>query len=173
MKHITYLLACLMLLAFTGNAFAADYPAGVSPRTLRKLMRSPAKASALSSVCKSTFTLRSGQGLIKSQISHHIPSGDARAAGYTFICGSICASFPATIYYSDGTQAARVGYYGTYHGNGKPRAYCAAGGAAPCSVSTVSSNARRKRTGASLYLKINSRQCIQFNGSPGARNGGV
>ena len=151
-----------------------EIPEGASARTVRKLIRGAKKKSSLAKVCPSITSFGPGQGLIKSQISHHISPGDPRATGYTYVCCSQCAAaFPVTIYYSDGTQAGRFGYYGRYSANGKPRAYCGAGGVPPCSVSSIYARARGLRTGSDLYLKLNSRQCVRFNGAPGARNGSI
>ena len=150
-----------------------DIPQGADSRTVRKLLRAGKKGN-LAAVCPSIASFRGGQGLIKSEISKHISPSDPRASGYTLVCGSLCpSSFPASFYYSDGTLAGKFGYYGRYSGNGRPRAYCGAGGAPVCSTSAIYSRARGLRTGSSLYLKLNSRQCISFSGAPGARNGSV
>ena len=180
MKKMSVLLLSLFLL-FTPFASAENMsislPEGLNAREARLFTRAakakPKAVSKLKKLCKKIITLRPGQALIKSQISAHIPRGDARASGYTFVCGSLCASFPAPFYYSDGTLAGKLGYYGRYSANGRPRAYCAAGGAPRCSVSSIYAKARRKKTGSYLYLKSNSTTCFKFNGAPGARNGGV
>jgi hypothetical protein len=133
-------------------------------RAARKEARQTTRPRSVSSVCSSSRPL-SGL-LVKSQISHHISSGDPRAAGYTLVCGRSCVQFIADFYYCDGTKAGSFGYYGRWNGNGKARAYGAAGGAPAHSVRAIQATARKKRCGSTLYLKTQRKAkaaCLTFN----------
>jgi hypothetical protein len=120
-------------------------------------------SSGLSRACPTVKTVTGNEFLYKSELSQHISSGDPRATGPTFICNRLCGSFPMPILYSDGTEAARLGYYGTWRVTGKPRAYCGAGGVPTCSNSTLSSQSRRRGRNGKLYVKINRNTCYQVN----------
>ena len=133
-------------------------------RAARKEARQTIRPRSVSSVCSSSRPL-SGL-LVKSQISHHINSGDPRAAGYTLVCGRSCVQFIADFYYCDGSKAGSFGYYGTWSGNGKARAYGAAGGAPAHSVRAIQATARKKKCGSTLYLKTQRKAkaaCLTFN----------
>lgn len=114
------------------------------------------RAGGLSSVCSSSEPV-SGF-LIKAEASNHINNGDPRTSGYSLICGRECAEFIAQVYYCDGTPAASFGYYGkwsrSHGGNGRPRAYGAAGGAPKHSVRLIRAVARRKPCGNNLYVQL-------------------
>lgn len=126
------------------------------------------KKRKLSKVCKSVLPLR--KSLLKNAGGGHITNGDARAAGFAFICGPDCPRrFPLTAYYSDGTQAFRLGYYGKWEGNGRPRAYCAAGGVPICYASAVTKAARSKKRDGKVYISYGDGSCR--SAIPGARNG--
>lgn len=152
-------------------------PDGISNRSLRKMARAknPASnkpASGLASVCKSVVALRGA--LLKNAWPGHINQSDARAAGFAFVCGADCpSSFPVSAYYSDGSLAFKLGYYGRWEGNGKPRAYCSAGGTAYCSASAVTRNARANKRDGKVYLDFGRGKCRsavagQRTGSTGA-----
>lgn len=136
--------------------------------------KTSSKTHPLYQVCSKVLKVTGPEFLYKSEISHHIPGADARASGPTFICNRLCpSSFPASIYYSDGTEAAKLGYYGTWSrshgGTGRPRAYCAAGGASACSNSTMALRSRQrgvngKRRDGKLYVSMGrGRPCYQVN----------
>jgi hypothetical protein len=138
---------------------------GLTMRSLRRMARgrtSPAQAAAaLADVCPTVKNVTGNEFLYKSQISDHISKNDKRAAGPTFICNRLCPSFPASIFYSDGDLATRVGLYGRWKVTGKARAYCAAGGVPACSNSTLNRNARARGRDGFLYIKINSSTCYR------------
>jgi hypothetical protein len=131
----------------------------------------------LAAVCGSYTSILNGQMLIKSEISNHINSGDARATGYTLVCGSQC---PANLrktdfFYANGLYAGSVGYYGTFSGNGRPRLYGAASAAPQHFVNLIAAKARTIGNGK-LYIQISSATgstavCKEFN--PTGRNGGI
>ena len=132
--------------------------------------------SSLSKVCSSVQPLGS-RFLYKAEISPHIPSGDARASGPTLVCNSDCPKFPAEVYYSDGSLAHKLGYYGRWDVTGKARAYCAAGGAPKCFTSQIARNSRaRTRSGrrnGRLYVKMTTAspgRCVEIM-NPAGRNG--
>jgi hypothetical protein len=159
--------------AISTVARADEWPAGMSKREIRKATRAGVSARALKSVCKSVSSIAPGQMLVKSELSNHISApGDSRQGGYTLVCGNQCAKLPASIFYSDGNLAARLGYYGTFSGNGKPRAYCGVG-TPSCNARSIAGVASRKKTGKLLYLQTNpkTKSCKSFNAS--GRNGGV
>ncbi len=147
-------------LAFAGvNASAQE---GLGERSLRKMARGTAGArGGFRAVCPQVKGV-SNEFLYKSTISHHISSGDARASGPTLICNRLCPSFPASVLYSDGSQATRLGYYGRWNVSGKARAYCGAGGVPVCSNSTLARNARARGRDGKLYVKIGS-TCYRVN----------
>ncbi len=137
---------------------------GMNARSLRKMSRGTARANGgLAAVCPKVKSVTGREFLYKSEISHHISKGDARASGPTLVCNRICPKFPAPLYYSDGVEAARLGYYGRWNVTGKSRAYCAAGGAPACSNSTLSRNARARGRDGKLYLRINKTTCYRVN----------
>ncbi len=152
---------------------------GLSARSERKLARAAKNnkkknnpgngngSNAFKKVCPNVVQL-SGI-LIKNAYPGHISQGDPRAPGFAMVCGRSCvSSFPASVFFSDGTLAFKLGYYGRWEGNGQPRAYCGAGGVAMCSVSSVVSNSRKSGRDKSAYLKLNKNTCARF--TPGARN---
>lgn len=142
-------------------------PEGTSQRDLRKIARKGG-GSGLSAVCKNTKPIGA---LLKNASPGHISSGDPRAPGFALICNrSDCPrGFPAKAYYSDGSLAFSLGYYGRWEGNGQPRAYCGTGGAAVCSVSAVSSAARAKGRNGKVYIDFGGKSCRQA--TPGIRQG--
>ncbi len=132
----------------------------------------------LADVCASYTAIGAGQMLIKSEISKHINPGDARATGYTFICGSQCTAKlnKSDFFYANGAYAGSVGYYGRFSGNNKPRLYGAAGGAPQHFASTIARTARTIGNGK-LYMQVSSAStgsatsCKEFN--PTGRNGSL
>jgi hypothetical protein len=108
----------------------------------------------LKDVCKTVKNVSGREFLYKSEISNHIPSSDRRASGPTFICNQVCPSgWPISVFYSDGTVAARLGYYGTWNVTNKARAYCAAGGTPQCYNSRISRDSRRNGRNGKLYVR--------------------
>jgi len=133
----------------------------------------------LDAVCASRSTLATGEFLIKSEISNHIGNkADPRTTGYTLVCAKQCPKNQSKVdfFYSDGTYAGSVGYYGRYHGNGKPRLYGAAGKAPQHFVSLIAPAAASIGNGK-LYMQTSkattgaSTTCKEFN--PTGRNGGL
>lgn len=166
------LLGCFV---FSAIPVFADYPSGLSERSVRKLERAKNKAKKgnkekLAAVCKSITPLK--KALLKNAYPGHINRSDPRASGFAFVCGPDCPrSFPVSAYYSDGTAAFKLGYYGKWEGNGRPRAYCAAGGAPACSTSAVSSNSRKSGRDGKIYLVFDTKAKSCRSATPGARNG--
>jgi hypothetical protein len=142
----------------------------------RKEMRAERAKRALREVCAPDNVVPARGLLIKKTGGGHIPGSDARASGFSLICASNCvSSFPAKVYHCDGSQAFKLGYYGTWSGNGRPRAYCAAGGVGACSVSSVASMSKRKGCGQVGYLDLDGsrgKRCMKIF-VDGRRNGGV
>lgn len=159
------LFLCLLLVSsLPEQGFAQSSITGREIRAARKDARQTVRPRNISSVCSSTKPL-SGL-LVKSEISHHINSGDPRAAGYTLVCGRSCVQFIADFYYCDGTKAGSFGYYGRWDGNGKPRAYGASGGAPAHNVRSIQAVARKKKCGSNLFLKTSRSKksaCLSFN----------
>lgn len=111
----------------------------------------------LAGVCKTVRNVSGREFLYKSEISNHIPNNDRRATGPTFICNQVCPSgWPMSVFYSDGTLAAKLGYYGRWNVTNKPRAYCAAGGTPQCFNSRISQNSRRNGRDGKLYVRTTS-----------------
>lgn len=162
------LLFCLLL------ATIVIIPEVASARTVRKTAR--AKARVLSDVCTASKTKPLNGILVKITAGGHIGSGDARNSGYSIICGPNCASFPANVYHCDGSLAFRMGYYGRYAANGKPRGYCAAGGAPACSVSAIRSRSRALRCNGAGYLDLDGsrgKTCMRLNLNSNRNDGGI
>jgi hypothetical protein len=153
---VSALLCTFGLLAAT--TLHADADTGA--RAARKAARSrtvAANIAAFKKVCATVNTVSSNEFLYKSDISHHISSGDARAQGPTLVCNRVCPQkFPAGLYYSNGALAAKLGYYGRWNVSGQPRAYCATGGAAPCSNTTLARTARARGNDGFLYLQTSA-----------------
>lgn len=140
-----------------GESVAQD---GLSNRSLQKMSRAgdpTASIQGLSDVCGTIRQVTGREFLWKSTISDHINQGDPRASGPTFICNQICPSFPMSFFYSDGTLAGLVGYYGKWNVSGKSRGYCAAGGAPRCFISQINTNSRRSGRDGYVYLQTNKR----------------
>jgi hypothetical protein len=152
------------LMATSATAVSAE-TANPSLRALNNMSRkgSPTVSQmSLGTVCPTVKNVTGNDFLWKSEISNHISQGDPRTSGPTFICGRICASkFPMNFYYSDGTPAGRVGYYGTYRANGRPRAYCAAGGAPKCSIADIAKKSKQSGRNGLLYLKLSQTACYK------------
>jgi hypothetical protein len=127
----------------------------------------------LKSECKTVRSVSGREFLYKSEISNHIPTTDRRASGPTFICNQVCpSSWPISVFYSDGTLAAKLGYYGTWNVTNKPRAYCAAGGTAQCYNSRISRDSRRNGRNGRLYVRTtNGTNSVCYNVSPVGRTG--
>jgi hypothetical protein len=164
------LFVCLITVAFSAQVFA-EYPQGFSQRSIRKIERKAKgnpSASALSDVCKSVTPIHA---LFKSTGGGHI-RGDARESGFSIICSrSECFSFPASAYYSDGTYAFKIGYYGRWVGNGQPRAYCAAGGAPACNAKSITANARAQKRDGKVYIQKSAKTKTCVSADPTRRNG--
>lgn len=128
----------------------------------------PSRRATTSTFTKLCPTVRTEVGnafLYKIEISNHINRGDPRASGPTLICNRECpSSFPASLYYSDGTLAAKLGYYGVWNVTRRPRAYCAAGGAPKCSNRDIQNGARARGRDGNVYLSMGrSRVCYRIN----------
>ena len=178
LRHLAVLVVSIIL--FCDASYAM--PTGVSKRTLRKTARKGVDIAALSDVCSSVSDLENGEFLVKYPASDHISNGDARKPGLSTICASECparirAGGAASVFYVDGTLAAKQGYYGRWNGNGQPRAYCASGGAPACNARSIAAKARRKGESC-LYMQTSSATsgssttCKKFCNILG-RNGGV
>lgn len=127
---------------------------------------------SLGAVCPTIKTVKGNDFLWKSEISNHIGSQDPRASGPTLVCGRICASrFPVSFFYSDGVEAGKLGYYGTYNGNGQPRAYCSVGGAPKCSILDISKKSTQAGRDGYLYLRLSRTTCYKVR--PLGRTGRV
>ena len=147
------IIALSLAVIASGEAAAQE---GLSTRSLQKMGRDgdpTASVQGLGDVCATVRQVTGREFLWKSEISHHINPGDPRATGPTFICNQICPTFPMSFYYSDGTLAGVVGYYGKWNVSGKARAYCAAGGAPQCFISQINTNARRRGRDGYVYLQ--------------------
>ncbi len=157
------LLAGLVLAAALFTTTSPDSMAqdGLSSRSLQKMSRAgdpTASVLDLEDVCTTIKQVTGREFLWKSQISNHITPGDARATGPTFICNQVCPTFPMSFYYSDGSLAGQVGYYGTWRVSGKARAYCAAGGTPQCYINQINTNARRRGRDGFVYLQTGKRK---------------
>ena len=161
------LLSILALGVFVSSTAWADDSSNLSARSIRKMARRgdpTASISAFSDVCRTVKSVIGNEFLWKSVISAHIPSGDARATGPTFICNKKCPpGFPMNFYYSDGRKAGAVGYYGTYSKTGKARAYCAAGGVRQCFISQISSRSRRRGRDGFVYVQLSGSRVTAAN----------
>jgi hypothetical protein len=155
-------LVAVAVMAFALVAVDVSAQEGLSERSLRKMSRGTARAGGgLKAVCRNIRGV-SNEFLYKSQISNHISAGDPRASGPTLVCNRACPSFPASVLYSDGSLATRVGYYGRWNVTGKARAYCGAGGVPVCSNATLARNSRARGRDGKLYVKIGS-TCYRVN----------
>ena len=176
MKKLLVLLALLVGVGFAvpvvADTSSLESIQGINPRTIRKAKRAKQKPNAgdLSKVCKN---IRPFSGaLLKNAWPGHIQRSDPRAPGFALVCASLCPrKFPASAYYSDGSLAFRLGYYGLWEGNHRPRAYCGAGGVGSCSASGVSSAARKSGRDGYVYVDFGAGLCLKAK--PGIRNGGV
>lgn len=184
---IAFLLAGLM--CCVSVAAYAEYPTGLSARSIKKLERQEAKQkkknkknnkkkenkkpnkgnkNGLGKVCGNVQPLK--KALLKNAWPGHINRSDPRAPGFAFVCGPDCPKkFPVSAYYSDGTAAFKLGYYGRWEGNGRPRAYCGAGGVGTCSASGVAKASRQKGRDGKVYLDFGNKSCR--SATPGQRNG--
>jgi len=173
MKCKCLALAVTALWCAMGLVAASAEPHNPSVRSLNKMARRGdplVSMLALAAVCPSVKTVTGSEFLWKSEISHHIYPTDKRAAGPAFICNKVCPKkWPLNIYYSDGTRAARLGYYGTYRTTGKPRAYCATKGAPACSIETISKDSKATGRDRCVYLKTSDNTCYQVK--PVSRTG--
>ena len=133
--------------------------------------------NALANVCTKISPLT--KSLLKNTWPGHIYPPDPRSYGFAFICGRSSAQcpsrWPARVYYSDGTLAFKLGYYGTWSGNGgRPRAYTGTHGARTVKVKNIvkASKAKgkdgKKRDGY-VYIRIKGKKCA--SAIPGKRNG--
>lgn len=163
MKRLALALTVTLATASVTTGFAES--TNPSLRALNNMSRKGApnvSTMSLATVCPTVKNVTGNDFLWKSEISNHINPGDARASGPTFICGRICASkFPMNFYYSDGTLAGKVGYYGTYRANGRPRAYCAAGGAPKCSIADIAKKSKQSGRNGRLYLQLSRTTCYK------------
>jgi hypothetical protein len=155
-------LVAVAVMAIALVAVDASAQEGLSARSLRKMSRGTARAGGgFAAVCPRVKAV-TNEFLYKSTISRHISPGDVRASGPTLICNRACPRFPASVLYSDGSQAARLGYYGRWNVTGKARAYCGAGGVPACSNSALARNARARGRDGKLYVKDGS-TCYRVN----------
>ena len=170
--------SCLVIPTSLASADEASEERSLNrSRTMVRFQREPAKRIAtksFASVCKKVAPI-SGF-LLKNAYPGHIQKSDPRASGFALVCARSCPrKFPVSVYYSDGALAFRLGYYGRWNGNGQPRAYCGAGGVGTCSVSRVTTNARRSSSGGKrdgkIYIDMGNGSCA--SAFPGRRNGGV
>ena len=146
----------LVLAAIAFAPVSSQAQDGLSTRSLQRMSRAgdpTAGVANLSNVCGTIRQVTGREFLWKSEISNHINPGDPRATGPTFICNQICPKFPMAFYYSDGTLAGLVGYYGTWNVTGKARAYCAAGGAPQCFINQIYTTSRRGGRDGFVYLQ--------------------
>ncbi len=161
-----------LVVATPSSSHAED---GLSNRSLQKMSRAgdvTASVQNFRSVCKTVKQVTGREFLWKSEISNHINPGDPRASGPTFICNQLCPSFPMAFYYSDGTIAGAVGYYGTWSVTGKARAYCSAGGTARCFISQINANARRSGRDGFVYLQTTkTKPTVCYKVAPVSRTG--
>ncbi len=151
------IVALFLAASASGEAAAQE---GLSTRSIQKMSRDgdpSASVQGLGNVCGTIRQVTGREFLWKSEISNHINPSDPRATGPTFICNQVCATFPMSFYYSDGSLAGVVGYYGKWNQTGKARAYCAAGGAPQCFISSINTNARRRGRDGFVYLQTNPR----------------
>jgi hypothetical protein len=165
----TVLILPALVLSFSAQAEDPQFPHGFSARSIRALARKGVvEARSLSSVCKSVAPIRA---LLKNAYPGHISLSDSRASGFALVCSrSDCPrKFPAKAYFSDGTLAFSLGYYGRWEGNGQPRAYCGTGGAGKCFVKAVSNNARSGKRDGNVYIDFGNGSCRRA--APGKRNG--
>lgn len=140
-------------------------------------------APGLRKVCARTSKIGDAEMLVKSEASDHITNPlDRRTTGYTLVCNDICPERisrkgKTAFYYSDGVKAGELGYYGTFFGNGKPRAYGAAGGAPQHFAAEISKAASTKGRDGTLYLLMtqvregSATSCKRFNAT--GRTGSV
>lgn len=117
--------------------------------------------TGLSKVCAKVSKVVNGELLVKSEASTHINPNDCRTTGYTLVCGSKCPSSInahgiTALYFSDGTRAAQLGYYGTFAQNGKPRAYGCSNGAPQHYAAKIAVEAKEKGRNGKLYLRMAS-----------------
>lgn len=142
------------------------------PRPTQPTSPPDAAPESLRSVCSSVTEVSPGEMLIKSQASPHINSGDARASGYTVVCGSQCPQNMSNVpfYFANGEQAGSVGYYGKFSGNGRPRLYGAASSAPQHFAKDIARRAAGIGNGF-LYLQMGDGTCKSF--SPIGRNGAI
>jgi hypothetical protein len=125
-------------------------------------------------VCDRIREVQPGQFLYKAEISAHINPIDYRSTGPTLVCGKICAeSFPVQLFYSDGKKAARLGYYGTYAGNGKPRAYCGCCGVPRCYNDRLQSRSLQRGRDGYLYLRLKPSRRVCWRVNVGGRTGSL
>ena len=146
----------LVLSVITFAASSSQAQDGLSTRSLQKLSRAgdpTASIQNFGTVCKTVREVTGREFLWKSEISNHINPGDPRATGPTFICNQLCPLFPMSFYYSDGSLAGAVGYYGKWNVSGKSRAYCAAGGTPQCFINQINTTSRRGGRDGYVYLQ--------------------
>lgn len=178
--HFLRSICFIFALLFVSAGYAADDAAaeGLSKRSIRKLEaaskrrknKKPAATAPLETYCTNISDLK--KALLKNAYPGHINRSDPRAKGFAFVCGPDCPrKFPVNAYYSDGTQAFRLGYYGVWSGNGRPRAYCAAGGVSSCSAKTVTSNSKKSGRDGKVYLVFDAKKKSCRSAVPGNRNG--
>lgn len=154
----------LVFFMAASSVYAAD--SALSARSQRKMARKNITPKAFADVCKKVTPLK--YALLKNAWPGHIQRSDSRASGFAFVCGADCPKrFPVSAYYSDGTLAFKLGYYGRWEGNGKPRAYCGTGGVGTCSASSITKAAKRKD--GKIYLDFGNKSCR--SATPGQRNG--
>lgn len=185
-KLLGFLVTVTLGLGIVDSVFA-EYPQGMSARSIRKIERAQKKKRTnkrkknnnkgkkdttvvLSDVCKSVSPI---SALLKNAWPGHISRADPRSRGFALVCNrrDCPRKFPVTAYYSDGVQAFRLGYYGRWSGNGQPRAYCSAGGAGSCSATLVTKEAKKFDRDGKVYLVFDAAKKVCRTATPGKRNG--
>ena len=154
------LLSFILLVPSFANAVTTDekIPAGLKKKN----------------ICTEVKPLTSG--LLKNTSPGHILAPDPRSYGFAYICGyrDCPKRWPTKVFYSDGTLAFRLGYYGTWSANGKPRAYTGTYGAPKVYVNKIVKRSKIKgkdgiKRDGKVYIAIGNKKCRYA--IPGKRNG--
>lgn len=116
--------------------------------------------------------------LWKSESSGHIPNGDSRTGGCTFIYG-LGSNAPGAgrsclaIYDGEGTQIGKLGRYALNNGKAyKERYYTGTGCAPKLNCSTLSRRARKNTGSSTVYVGTGGGTCQKIPTAIG-RHGGV
>lgn len=140
--------------------------------TLLLLLSTLTAHADFKTVCPQVKNVKAKDLLYKSVPSEGIQSSDKRTTGPALICGKVCPErFPVGLWFSDGTLATKLGYYGLYAGNNRPRAYCAVGKIPQCFNSKLNDQSNLPGRDGFLYLRINKLICYKV--SPVGRSGSL